>query len=206
MVRMGYRFGTTVYGKSDIVPGLFYVGTKFFHFYSFPLLPLGSVLAYENSKYADWMMAFFSIDRVCVSKDIPFNRKSLLFAIGRVFLLIFAVAAIGGSSLLFQFDGPAAKDTMFHVAAVVTSVLALIMFYESYRWAIATRERALELGALAGFPEDVVLRHLEFVGYPLRRPRKEFFVKRCGGCGELWPVNHEAARSKRVACPRCSTS
>lgn len=206
MVRIGFRFGTTVYGKTDIAPGLFYVGTRFLHLYSFPLMPLGSVLAYENSKYLDWTMVLLSTDRVCASKDIAFSAKSLIAATARVILLGVFSLSLAGIPLLLSADGFTSEYPAYLSVALLATLVSGGLLYWSYSSAIATRERALALGALAGFSEDLVLRHLEFRGYPLRRPKKAFHVKRCTDCHELWPLQLGGAEPQSALCPKCNAS
>ena len=41
-------WGSRLFGKVDVVPGLFHVATKFFHVWYLPLIPLGSHLVTEE--------------------------------------------------------------------------------------------------------------------------------------------------------------
>jgi hypothetical protein len=132
-------FGTRLFGKVDAVPGLFHVATKFAHVNFLPLIPLEGWLVFGEEGNG-WR-----------GIQIPMSGKSVAVAWIR-FLLI-----VGGLlSLLFGFIG---MNSMQSGGGVMIAVggLSLGAFIGSYFWKWISRadaERALELAALAGIPEE----------------------------------------------------
>ncbi len=41
-------YGTRLYGRVDMIPGLCYVATRFFHIFWIPIIPLGSQIVVEE--------------------------------------------------------------------------------------------------------------------------------------------------------------
>ncbi len=71
-VRMPFVLGwNALFGRTDKVPGLLFVGTSFFYFCFIPLIPLGSyIVRYEDD---DWFGGFKGV-------PIGISIKSVLFA------------------------------------------------------------------------------------------------------------------------------
>jgi hypothetical protein len=79
-----------LFGRTDKVPGLLFVGTSFFYFCFIPLIPLGSyIVRYEDD---DWFGGFKGV-------PIGFSFKSVLYGWGRVA----AVLAIAYTLFHFYF-------------------------------------------------------------------------------------------------------
>jgi hypothetical protein len=139
------RFGTSLYGKVDVVPGLGFVSTKFFHVMLLPIVPLGCWFVEEGSEGKDehgnygWR-----------GVNLPFNVKSVLFAYGRVWALV-------GSGVLALIAIPGLAPTAAKGwLAGIGSACCLAAVYLSYRFNRASLPRAVELGEIVGVPADEV--------------------------------------------------
>jgi hypothetical protein len=73
--------GQKPYGKCDVVPGLFYVATWFFHFDYLPLVPMGTRLILNQTG-----------DTYRFIK-LPFSPRSLLYAWSRAAFLLAGIIA-----------------------------------------------------------------------------------------------------------------
>ncbi len=121
-------WGTRLYGKTDKVPGLFHVATKFGHFWYIPLIPLGSIIVLEETSEG-W-------------QGLPMGIRLKSIFLG----WMGAAAVIGTLVLAFKtlcvaYDGKswlmAALLTLSPVAAWVTTLLPC------FRRASYTRAREL---------------------------------------------------------------
>ena len=131
--------GQKPYGKCDVVPGLFYVATLFFHFDYIPLIPLGTklILSQKGKQY-------FAI-------NLPFSFKSLALAWSRAGLLVASI--VFGALTLIVLDQ---HQWALHEDAVSNLVLTLfcgvlcafLMIYPVRR--MPSYERACELARIAG--------------------------------------------------------
>jgi len=142
---MFIHFGTRLYGKVDVVPGLGFVATKFFHIMLIPFIPLGCWFVEEGSEGKDehgnpgWK-----------GVQIPFSGKSVLFAYGRVAAMIGAFV-FGLMSIPGLDHGP--------VKGLVAGILAagcIVAVVLSYMFNRASLSRAMELAEKAGVPGDEV--------------------------------------------------
>jgi hypothetical protein len=212
LIPFRFRYGVGVYGKTDIVPGLFYIATKYMHVGGIPLIPCGSALVYENSRYVE--NARSSGSDTYVFKTIRFSMKGFLIGLVRALLFVtFTISLICALFLGVMESGllptnPAAANS--HVAdqayLVVFSTLAAVsgvLLYLSYGYAIARRRRAVELGEMAGVPEDLVLKRLAFKGYPLLKPRKQLRFHKCPTCTRINIIRLDAPAAQRVFCTGC---
>lgn len=209
------RYGTAFYGKSDIVPGLFYVATKFIHFYGIPLIPYGSALVYENSQNIanSTSNAKAACNRLHI--NIPFNPYSLLFLITRIVLLIILVMDLtsAGKHQLAAGAASAATVTQPQFAGVaildgsgITAAISMVLLYWSYKIAVASKDRALSLGALAGAPREMIMRSLALKGYPLRRPKKQLRFHQCIVCGFVNTIRLDLPQGSEIVCSNCNIS
>ncbi len=133
-------WGTTLYGKTDEVPGVFHVATECSHLYYFPLLPHKSYLVLEHTSSG--------------FRGIPINRswKSLGVAWLRAVLTVLLI--FSGVYTLTELFG-----TKFHFSllnSIATTVGLSLALWRSYHWRrlrYATYERAIQLATAAGFNE-----------------------------------------------------
>ena len=200
-------YGTRFYGKIYIVPGLFYVATKFFYLYYIPLIPFGSVIVFENSGHSTG-----SSGRSYLVKAISFSWQSLLMAYARVLLWVLFMAAammlatytlygLAAQGIIASTMGKSANTEFLMASAAATALSGALLFW-SYRGAVASEERALELGRLAGFPDETILRHRAIDGYPLRSSGPQFLIRKCKACGA---INRTMAsqNGEAIACGHC---
>ena len=88
---MAFVFGSRLYGKVDVVPGLFHVATKFYHFDYIPLIPVEGWLVLQE-KGNGWR-----------GQRVNVQGKSMLVAWLRTGLVVVGVAAgIGGAVALSE--------------------------------------------------------------------------------------------------------
>jgi hypothetical protein len=212
LIPFRFRYGVGVYGKTDIVPGLFYIATKYMHVGGIPLVPCGSALVYENSRYVE--NARSSGDDTYVFKTIRFSIKGFFIGLVRAFLFVtFTVSLIGAVFLGFMESGflpanPAAanshiEDQAYLVIASTLAALFGVLLYLSYTLSIARRRRAFELGEKAGIPEDLILKCLAFKGYPLIKPRKQLRYHKCGECARINIIRLDRRADWPVPCTSC---
>lgn len=68
-----------LFGRTDKVHGVFFVGTSFFHLFFIPLIPLGSYVVRNEDD--DWFGGFKGV-------PIGFNIKSVIYGWGRAAAII----------------------------------------------------------------------------------------------------------------------
>jgi hypothetical protein len=130
-------WGSKLYGKTDEVPNLFHVATKFGHLYYVPLIPMGSHLIFETN--ADGWRGV----------PIPFSWKSFLLAWTR------AATTIGGfglvlCALVVGLDlGFKSEDIPTYVMTAVTIVAWYFLMFSSI-CRRASYDRAKTLAENAG--------------------------------------------------------
>jgi hypothetical protein len=136
-------FGSGLYGKTDEVPGLFYVATTFGHLWFIPLVPTRSLLVFKEE--ATGLPAGFH--EMCL--QIPFSIKSALLGWGRTGTVITAVVA--GFTALGDKRDAAAGLMAACISALAVGAFFAMKFLPRMRY--ATYERACALADLAGFDE-----------------------------------------------------
>jgi hypothetical protein len=198
-------FGWRYMGKIGVVPGLLHVSTRFFHINFVPLVPLGSAIVLANSghRMANGKEGILTV-------EIPFNWKSFLMAYWRGIL---NVAFYGSAALLalnqfialsHQKSGPLypPADPKLLTANIAAIAISGLLLYWSFRASLASRERAVELGRLAGFQEQVVLQQLAHDGYPFSSPARGFGVRVCKACKTL--NQGISAEDGSMVCGHCN--
>ena len=145
--RMLFFGWNALFGRTDKVPGQFFIGTSFFYILFIPLIPLGSyIVRYEDDHY------FSGFKGV----RIGFNIKSVLYAWGR-FIAVYAI----GLMLLLFFDGYVLNagatswiqsNGSLGLIIIGGAALALWVMRVTSR---ASNERAFELAQRAGFKEQL---------------------------------------------------
>ncbi len=142
-------WGSRLYGKVDVVPGLFHVETKFGHLWYIPLIPFGSFLVLNKEGNA-WN-----------GVRIPMSFKSILLAWLRIGLLM---GVFSNALLTVALSG--VRDTWVVPAilcACFATAFALLKFHK-----FATRasyQRACQLGEIVGMSTEGRRRIDEIYGY-----------------------------------------
>ena len=133
-------WGTNRYGRTDEVPSLFYVTTKFGHLWYLPLFPLGSFLLIDGPADGEGNPKGVAI---------PFSFKSFLLGWLRAgMLLLTFILAITG--FVAGRGGPA-----WNVLAIAAgSLIAFLWLTYSKTCRHASYSRAVELAKLLGMNEQ----------------------------------------------------
>ena len=88
-------FGTRLYGRVDMVPGLFYVATRFFHICWIPIIPLGTqIVVGEDDK--GWEGVPFGLSGRSL---LVGYLRSLLIGVGVFGMVVGAIACFGAPDL-----------------------------------------------------------------------------------------------------------
>jgi len=128
-------YGSRLYGKVDVVPGLFHVETKFGHLWYFPLIPVETYLVI--SKSGD---GFNGI-------RIPFSFKSVCYAWLRAGTLIAGIIA----SIVALAEAKNGPEGWLTPAIVGVSALGSFAVFTFHRGSThASYGRACQLGDLVG--------------------------------------------------------
>jgi hypothetical protein len=194
-------FGTRHFGKVSIVPNLFYVATKFFHINFVPLIPLGSSVIIANSERHE-----SGNKTIFLAKQIDFSWKSFFMAYLRLILWVTLLVSMFMFAIkllhLLQAQGivegrpnrpMGIEQLTSEVAAyAATAVASAFFLYLSFRAAIASEERAMELGRLLGFPEATVREHLN-------GQQEKLYAWPCPRCGTI----NRTAKQGTGTCVRC---
>ncbi|GFH57097.1 hypothetical protein CTEN210_13573 [Chaetoceros tenuissimus] len=131
--------GTRFFGKTEEVPGVFHVATKFFHLNFVPLYPKGSCLVIDKPMSPS--------TRGHVGVAIPLNKKSVGLAWARglawvtfVFSTVYTMGTSDGSE-------PQADDTSGSILQIVMLVSLVLALYLQLRKRTkhASYDRAIEL-------------------------------------------------------------
>lgn len=110
-------YGSRLYGKVDVVPGLFHVETRFGHLYYFPLIPIESFAVFSKSG-----------DQINGVK-IPMSFKSILYAWLRAGMLVASIFSLLMVVILWGSD-PSSLITAGIIAASSLATWALLSFHK----------------------------------------------------------------------------
>lgn len=134
-------FGSRMFGKTDVVPGVCHVVTKFFHINFLPLIPLESYVVVAGSEKGDGFKG----------KQIPMSFKSVL--IGWVRAAAFLTGVFCGVMLLV-----ALTDNRSHALTqlVVTTAVSWSAFIATYRFGKASVPRSIYLARELGISEELL--------------------------------------------------
>jgi len=146
-------FGTGLFGKVEVVPGVCYVATSFFHVNFIPLVPTESWVIIAGSEKvgllrSEWNgfeLSTISVDSVVVSW--------LRFV---MFVLCAALGFVGAARL--------ETEPNEGVAFLALAVASAIGFFVSYRMSRATHESLRKVTADAAFPADFARKALAALG------------------------------------------
>jgi hypothetical protein len=147
---MYVHVGTELYGKVDRVPGLFHVATEFVHVWFLPLVPRRSFLVREET--AD--------GKARSPVRIPLSSRSILIAWTRTVLsLIGLVLPIFSVIHYRQVQQGIGREPSLSVVFLAISAMCFLGLCATYRFTRASPLRALELGARAKIPPEVIARY-----------------------------------------------
>ena len=144
-------FGTSKYGKTDHLPGMFYVETEFFHLYFVPIFPVQSYCVTDvlDSKY---------------QLKIGISGKSTLIGfirgiVGIVWSLLAVVFLVMLPSFIDQVNGRQQGD--LSTAWIMGGVLAAgwIVFALTYLWSKPSPVRSIYLCKKLGISLDLLVDH-----------------------------------------------
>jgi hypothetical protein len=185
-----FVFGTKFFGRIQSVPGLFYVATKFFHLFFFPLIPLGTYFVFENSAKHE---VKGGRDRIStLVKPMPFNIKTVLIAWLRTALILMII----GSAVQAVAFGHAVPATI----VAITSTLSLHLSYVLTR---ADVERAIELGHVARFPDDMVAKSANSFLPPFGMSFGGQKYRICLQCGAINDALAPRVQAGKIVCSAC---
>lgn len=142
-------YGSSNYGKTDHLPGLFYVVTEFAHLYFIPLVPAKSYCILDHGNGDQGV-------------PIKMSGRSVLLAYLRGILApVSVVASIAFIVMLYSFfqrgNGQGGSEVLLITGIVV--IVGWLLVFLSYRWNKPTPTRALELGKQVGIPMEVLVEH-----------------------------------------------
>ena len=145
-------FGSSNYGKTDALKGLFYVVTEFFHVYYVPIIPLGSRVMVEGTDEK-------------LFKKIGFSWKSVLVTylrgVGGVAAVVFTAIFLGTIFEVFhkQKDKALFENQWYYLGAAIVCWSLVVL---SYFWTKPSPVRALELAKVLNIPmEDLIDHYLD---------------------------------------------
>jgi hypothetical protein len=118
-------FGSRLYGRTDEVPGVFFVATEFFQLYYVPLLPLHTYVVLEETG-TSWRGVALRY----------FSRKSILLAWLRIACM---VTAITSAVLLLITDQAWEKITAGGLLAGCLSAIYILSWSRLFRYANLAR-------------------------------------------------------------------
>jgi hypothetical protein len=125
-----------MYGKTDEVPGLFHVATRFGHLWFLPLIPVGSYVIVKKTEEG-WR-----------GVRIPVSVKSLVLAWLRTACLIIGLVS-AGFGLLDPPRDPGDHTTMLIIAVSAVAGFLILKYARPFRY--ARYERARVIAEQAGF-------------------------------------------------------
>lgn len=142
-------FGSSKYGKTDVLKGMFFVSTEFFHLYYVPLIPLRSAVYVEGTN-----------DKLF--KPIGMSWKSVfvtyLRGIGGV---VAAVCTLFFLDSVFEFFPKARhkavmENQWYYLAGAIVCWSLVVL---SYFWTKPSPVRALELAKVLNIPMEDLIDH-----------------------------------------------
>lgn len=139
-------FGSSNYGKTDHLQGLFYVKTRFYHLWWLPLLPVQSILYLDDGTET-------------TGAEVGFRWKSVATAWLRT-IAGFAIIALTINLITGTVLADAAAPGRLMPKEILGSIgfIALMagLYYGTILWSRPGYRRALKLADEIGFPAEVV--------------------------------------------------
>jgi amino acid permease len=135
-------YGTRLYGKTDHVPGLFFICTSFAHLNFIPLIPLGSYLIFDDGTESNGV-------------SCPFHFTSFLLAWARAAGVVLALVLV--AMALFA----SRSEVEIRIGQFVVAFVAAVLVFISYRIIRCGRQRAATLAERAGLDPNLVHDHFD---------------------------------------------
>ncbi len=133
-------WGSGLYGRTDEVPGLGYVATKFGHLWYIPVIPTGSHFVIHKTDDG-WQGA-----------PIRMSGKSILLGWLRAALILGAIA--GAVSTAIELAGPNKSKGIEALVVTAALIVALIMTKRMKFFTQASYSRACHLADTLGFGNE----------------------------------------------------
>ncbi|MEZ6144949.1 MAG: hypothetical protein R3B91_05820 [Planctomycetaceae bacterium] len=133
-------WGSGLYGRTDEVPGLGHVATKFGHLWYIPLIPTGSHFVIEQTGDG-WRGA-----------SVPLSGKSVLVGLLRAALVVGSIA--GAVTTVVAFSGPNPAEGWEALIVTIALIVALIMTMRMKFFTQASYTRACQLADTIGFSDE----------------------------------------------------
>jgi len=142
-------FGSSNYGKTDHLPGLFYVKTKFYHLWWIPLLPVQSILYLDDGTET-------------TGAEVGFRWKSVATAWLRTiagFAIVAQTISLIEGTVLADAADPGRLMPMDILGSIGFVALMIGLYYVTILWSHPGYRRAMKLADEIGFPPEVVKTH-----------------------------------------------
>ncbi len=130
-------YGTRLYGRTDVVPDLFRVQTKFAHMWFLPVIPLGSHLVMDSSDGP-------------IGIPVSFSIKSWLLTWARLVTFVMAMGFLGGFA-----ESPRPETQSLVSGIAFACIWAFLMF--GRLCLRASYNRAVRLVKEAGLSEEFLV-------------------------------------------------
>ena len=138
-------FGARLFGKAEIVPGVFFIATRFFHICFIPLIPMQSFVVFVGE----------AGDGGAALPSLHWGSVSMAWLRG---LLLVGAAALG----VMAWNRLDAHAPMAQARPMLLMALACVLgFFGSYRAARATAQSLDALKSVAGVPSQLLNRARE---------------------------------------------
>lgn len=175
-------WGTLCCGKTDRVPGLFHVTTRFWHFWFIPLIPVGTVLVLEDQGEGRGI-------------EIPFSGKSLLLGWLRGATLIAGI-------VLTLIGLQAGRDRGVLVAGLAALTVSIVLTFVP-AFTSARFERAVEIGRSIGLPPAgmALIERQYGVRSEIEAPVASDAI--CAGCGDVFQPQQNPWDAAGFCSPAC---
>ncbi len=142
-------FGVRLFGRAEIVPGVFFIATRFFHVCFIPLIPMQSFVIFQDAQDGGGGAALPALHWGSIS--MAWLRQ----------LLLVAAAVLG----FMAWNKLAAHVPISQVQPMLLVALGCIAgFFGSYRIAHASLESLEALRKIDGMPAHVLTRAKERLG------------------------------------------
>jgi hypothetical protein len=140
-------FGVRLFGKAEIVPGVFFIATRFFHICFIPLIPVQSFVIFADGEGA-------------ALPGLHWGSISMAWLRGLLILGAGVLVFMGWEKLEAQAPISQARPMLLLAAGCVAG------FFGSYRLARATAQSLESLRTVDGIPSRVLARAKEQLDGP----------------------------------------
>jgi hypothetical protein len=141
-------WGQRLAGRSDQLPGTFYVATRYFHLYYVPLIPLKSFLIVEGTEAGAGFEGL----------EVPLSFKSVTFGWLRAGLVLAGIGLpfAGIANTVEALKAVPPRSPVLGAGLFAAGLLAWLLYGVTRRLSHASPRRALVLATRLGVPPEVV--------------------------------------------------